>query len=94
MLRANVADSKVIICVWVRMEHCNIEIQWERMEQVYEFKYLACMVNDSYGEGGVWKRSNEFEELLVGQLALVNEKGLDLECYTKVLMPTHMYGRE
>lgn len=75
----NVAKSKVLLCEGENRTVCDVKIQVERMEQVSEFNYLGCMVNDIGREKKCENKVMNVRWVAGAIKELVNEKELSLE---------------
>ena len=78
---------------------CEVHVDGIHLEQISEFKYLRCILNESGTEGAGCSRKVMSWRRVAGAISsLVNARGLQLECarvlHETLLVPILMYGSE
>ena len=81
------------------MLECKVHVYGIRLEQVPEFKYLGCVLDESGADGSECSRKVASGSCMAGAIRLiVNAMDLQLECakglHETLLVPVLTYGRE
>ena len=74
---------------------CEVHIDVLRLEQVLEFKYLGCVLDESSADEAEFRRKVVRGRRVTGATrSLVNARGLQLEFARVLHVPILMYGSE
>ena len=98
-LKVNTDKSRMTRVGGEKESGCEVRVNMERLEQVPEFKYLRCVLNESSTDDAECRRKVASGRKFEGAIrSFVNTRGLQLECarvlQEGLLVPTLLYARE
>ena len=80
-LKVNVSKSKVRLLGWEKGLECEVCLDGVRLENVSEFKYLGCVLNELDADEAECNRKVASGRRVGGAIrSLVNARSLQLEC--------------
>ena len=96
-LKVNTYKRKVMMFSGEKGLGCDIHVDGTRLEQVSEFKYLGCVLNESGTDNQECRRNVESGMKVEGFIrSLVNDMCLQLDCtrvlHEGLLVPVLLYG--
>ena len=96
-LKVNADKSKVIVLGGEKGRECEIRVDGTRLEQVSEFKYLGCALNESNTDDAESLRKVPSGRKVAGAIrSLVIVRGLHLDCaralHEGLFVPVLLYG--
>ena len=98
-LRVNASKSKVVVLNREEGLECKVHVDRICLEDVSEFKYFGCVLDESGTDRAGFNRKVESRRRLAGAIrSLVNARDLQLECtrvlHETLLVPFLMYSSE
>ena len=98
-VKVNAGKIKVMVLNGEEGLECEVHVDQIWLEQVSEFKYLGCFLDESGLDGTECRRKVASGRGVAGPIrSLVNARELELECtrvlHETLLIPILMYGSE